>query len=410
MPFRRSPARPAAIIGLGLAAALVLAGCVQNNAPASTRLTVRIADSSCAVSRATATAGTVAFALSNEGTDVNEFEILASDKKRIVAEKENIAPGQTVTLVAQLDAGTYYTACKFQQAGPLVGRAEFTVSGATTALDARSSAATSAAVRHYLDYVRSQVQQLTPAVAALASAYQSVDDESARALFSGARVFYERIEPIAERLGDLDPRIDFREVDAVADGLDWTGFHRIEKDLWPPAVGALNSDGTSATLDWTPSTPSQRAAFGAGLVADVHQLSVLLNKPGFSLSLADITNGAVGLLDEVAASKITGEEEWWSHSDLSDVQANVQGAQAAFDSVKAIAVSRGAAGTKLVANIEKQFAAMNALLARYGSFESGFTPYDRVTAAQRKELSDQVNALAEPLSQLTHTVLGVPGA
>ena len=57
---------------------------------------------------------------------------------------------------------------------------------------------------------------------------------------------YERIEPTAEAFGDLDPKIDFREVDAVADGLDWTGFHRIEKDLWPPAAGDLNSDGQDA--------------------------------------------------------------------------------------------------------------------------------------------------------------------
>ena len=251
---------------------------------------------------------------------------------------------------------------------------------------------------------------MTLAVARLVLVYRFGDDVDARALFSGARVFYERIEPIAEKLGDLDPRIDYREVDAVAEGLDWTGFHRIEKDLWPPAAGALNSDGTSATLAWTPSTASERATIGARLVTDVQQLRSLVDKPGFTVTLADITNGAIGLLDEVAASKITGEEDWWSHSDLSDFQANVQGADAAFESVKAIAASRGAAGTDLVTRISSQFRALNALLARYGSLESGFVPYDQVTDAQRKELSDQVNALAEPLSRLTHTVLGVTGS
>ena len=408
MPIRASAARLLAAIGIGLASVLALAGCVQNHAGAATRLTVTIADRSCAVSQPTASAGTVAFVLINRGTDVNEFEILASDRKRIVAEKENIAPGQTVTLVAQLDAGRYYTGCKFQQSGSIVGRAEFTVSGASTTLE--GSPATTAAVHDYVEYVRSQVQQLTPAVARLVSAYRSGDDADARALFSGARVFYERIEPIAEKLGDLDPRIDYREVDAVAEGLDWTGFHRIEKDLWPPAAGALNSDGTSATLAWTPSTASERTTIGARLVTDVQQLRSLVDKPGFTVTLADITNGAIGLLDEVAASKITGEEDWWSHSDLSDFQANVQGADTAFESVKAIAASRGAAGTDLVTRISSQFSALNVLLARYGSLESGFVPYDQVTDAQRKELSDQVNALAEPLSRLTHTVLGVTGS
>ena len=84
-----------------------------------------------------------------------------------------------------------------------------------------------------------------------------------RHAFPQVRAYYERIEPVAEALGDLDPRIDYREVDAVAEGLDWTGFHRIEKDLWVPAQDALNADGeTPAWQDWAPSTPEERAAFG----------------------------------------------------------------------------------------------------------------------------------------------------
>jgi iron uptake system component EfeO len=258
--------------------------------------------------------------------------------------------------------------------------------------------------------VKSQVQELIPAVAKLTAAYEAGDDATARSLFAGARVSYERIEPTAEQFGDLDPKIDYREVDAVAENLSWTGFHRIEKDLWPPAAGALNADGTSATLNWAPSTPAERKTYGDGLVANVQQLSDLVNKAGFTVSLSDISNGAIGLLDEVATSKITGEEDWWSHTDLSDFQANVQGAEVAFGNVKSIAASKGAAGTKLVASIQKEFTAMDALLSQYGSLQAGYTSYDQVTNAQRKALSDQVNALAEPLSQLTHTVLGVPAS
>jgi iron uptake system component EfeO len=410
MPARPSALRrPVALVAAALAACMVLSACVQNHTSATSRVTVKITDDTCAVSRATANSGAVAFSITNSGTDVNEFEILADDKLRSVAEKENITPGQTVTLVAQLEPGTYYTGCKFQQAGATVGQAEFTVTGASIPVDEGTEALTTQAVGGYVSYVRSQVQQLIPAVTKLTAAYMAGDDAAARALFAGARVFYERIEPTAEQFGDLDPKIDYREVDAVADGLHWTGFHRIEKDLWPPAAGAVNSDGASATLNWSPSTPSERKVLGDGLVADVQRLNDLVNKPGFTLTLADITNGAIGLLDEVAAGKITGEEDWWSHSDLSDFQANVQGAEVAFGSVEPIA-AKGAAGTKLVASISKEFAALNALLADYGSIESGFTPYDQVTDAQRRALSDQVNALAEPLSRLTHTVLGVPGS
>jgi len=111
------------------ALALVLAGCVPNNAAGGAALTVTMTDDTCAVSEATTAAGTVTFSITNNGTDVNEFEILADDKLRIVGEKENVTPGQTVSYVAQLAPGTYYTACKFQLIGAPTGVAEFTVTG-----------------------------------------------------------------------------------------------------------------------------------------------------------------------------------------------------------------------------------------------------------------------------------------
>ena len=391
------------------ALALVLTGCVANNAASNTALTVDITDDTCAVSAATAPSGTVTFAITNSGTDVNEFEILADDKLRIVGEKENVPPGQSVDYVAQLAPGTYYTACKFQLIGAPIGLAEFTVTGEATALSASEQELSDAAVTNYVAYITSQVQELVPQVTAFAEAYAAGDDETARDLFASARVSYERIEPTAEAFGDLDPKIDYREVDAVAEGLEWTGFHRMEKDLWAPVEGDLNSDDTSAFLDWAPSTPEERRAYADGLIADVQQLADLVNASDFTVSLADISNGAIGLLDEVAVGKISGEEDWWSHTDLSDFAANVEGAKVAFGNVKAIAESKGEEGTALVADIEKEFAALEALLAQYGSYETGFTSYDEVTEAQRKELSDAVNALGTPLSNLTHTVLGVDG-
>jgi len=349
----------------------------------------------------------VTFALTNDGTDVNEFEILAEDRLRVVGEKENVLPGTTTNYTVQLEPGSYFTACKFQMVGDPIGLAEFTVTGSATGVDADRQQLADEAVENYVDYVTSQAGQLIPAVTAFTDAYVAGDDETARGLFAATRVFYERIEPTAEAFGDLDPKIDYREVDAVAEELDWTGFHRIEKDLWPPAAGALNSDGTSAFLDWAPSTPDERAAIADQLVADVQSLYDLVTADDFSVTLADISNGAIGLLDEVAVGKITGEEDWWSHTDLTDFAANVQGAEVAFGSVRPIAEDTGEEGSALAGEIEGRFDALNALLARYGSIDEGFTPYDQVTDAQRRELSDAVNALAEPLSQLTSTVLEV---
>jgi iron uptake system component EfeO len=396
----------AGVAGAGILA-LALTGCVPNNQAGAATLAVDVTDDTCVVSETTAASGAITFEITNSGTDVNEFEILADDKLRIVGEKENVTPGQTVSYVAQLAPGTYYTACKFQLIGAPIGLAEFTVTGEESAISADEQALTDLAVTNYIAYIKSQVAELVPQVNAFTAAYASGADDTARSLFALARVSYERIEPTAEAFGDLDPKIDYREVDAVAEGLDWTGFHRIEKDLWPPAEGDVNSDGESALLDWTASTPEQRAEFAAGLAADVQELYDLVFADDFTVTLGDISNGAIGLLDEVAVGKISGEEDWWSHTDLYDFLANVQGAEVAFGNVRDIAASKGDEGTALVADIEAEFTALKDLLAEYGSFETGFTSYDEVTEAQRKELSDQVNALAEPLSQLTHTVLGV---
>ena len=127
----------------------------------------------------------------------------------------------------------------------------------------------------------------------------------------------------------------------------------------------------------------------------------------FAVGLADISNGAIALLDEVASGKITGEEDWWSGTDLSDFAANVQGAGVAFGAVRALAETKGDEGTALAAEIDEQFTALEAALAEYGSLDEGFVDYAELTDADKKALSDQVNALAEPLSQLTATVLGV---
>jgi iron uptake system component EfeO len=395
--------RPLVVIAAALTA-VSLAGCVPNAPAGSATITVAITDDACEVSPATASAGSITFELTNSGSDVNEFEILAEDRLRIVGEKENVVPGATTTFTAQLQPGTYFTACKFQMVGAPIGLAEFTVTGEATAAGADEQELIDEAVTNYIAYIRSQAGELIPAVAAFADAYAAGNDEIARSLFASARVSYERIEPTAEAFGDLDPKIDYREVDAVAEGLDWTGFHRMEKDLWPPAAGDLNSDGTSALLDWSPSTPQQRQEFAAQLTSDVQDLYDLVTADDFTVSLADISNGAIGLLDEVAVGKISGEEDWWSHTDLTDFAANVQGAEVAFGNVTAIAELKG--DGDLVDDIQARFDALTALLAEYGSIESGFTPYDQVTDAQRNELSDAVNALAEPLSRLTASVLG----
>ena len=400
-----------AVAALG-ATALVLAGCVaKTDVAASDALTVTSTDTACTVSTATATSGTLAFAVTNASSQVTEFYLLASDGLRIVGEVENIAPGASRTLTVVAQPGDYVTLCKPGMVGEGIGRTAFTVTGDAVTATGDDAAQKQKAVDLYASFVKDQVEQLVPAVAAFVSAYEAGDDEKARSLFPTTRAFYERIEPVAESLGDLDPRIDYREVDAVAEGLDWTGFHRIEKDLWVPAQDALNSDGsTPAWKDWAPSTPAERATYGAKLIADVGELNAYVHGDEFQKALdaqgiGGISNGALSLLDEVATGKISGEEDWWSGTDLYDFAANVEGSKMAFSLVKDFAVSSGATGTELAGRIDSGYAALEAALARHGSLSAGFVNYRQLSEADKRELTDLINALAEPLSKLTSTIL-----
>ena len=402
---------------VGAAAALgvvtiVLAGCVAKaDVAASDALTVTSTADGCEVSGSSATSGTLAFDVTNSGDEVTEFYLLADDGLRIVGEVENIAPGASRTLTVVAQPGDYYTLCKPGMIGDGVGRAGFAVSGDAVAIDGPDAEQKQQAVDLYAAFVKDQVGQLVPAVDAFVAAYESGDDAAAQAQFPQVRAFYERIEPVAEALGDLDPRIDYREVDAVAEGLDWTGFHRIEKDLWVPAQDALNADGeTPAWQDWAPSTAEERASYGDQLITDVQELYDYVHSAEFQTALdaqgvAGISNGAIALLDEVATGKISGEEDWWSGTDLYDFAANVEGSKMAFSLVSDFAASKGDEGGALVEEIEAGYADLEASLAAHGSLTDGFVGYGQLTDADKREFTDLINALAEPLSQLTVTVL-----
>ncbi|MCK2036499.1 EfeM/EfeO family lipoprotein [Microbacterium sp. SSW1-49] len=407
-----TPYRILGVLAATGAAALVLSGCVaKTDVDAAAAFDVSSTDSDCVVSGSTAASGTLTFSVANDTDQITEFYLLAEDGLRIVGEVENIAPSASRTLTVVAQPGEYYTLCKPGMIGEGVGKASFTVTGERVSVDGPGAEQKQQAVDLYGAFVKDQVGQLVPAVEDFVAAYESGDDETARALFPQTRAYYERIEPVAEALGDLDPRIDYREVDAVAEGLDWTGFHRIEKDLWVPAKDALNADGeTSAWQDWAPSTPQERADFGDMLLADVQELYDYVHSDDFTTALDDqgiggISNGAIALLDEVATGKISGEEDWWSGTDLYDFAANVEGSKMAFSLVQDFAAAQGDDGAALVAEIEDGYAALETSLAAHGSLADGFVGYSELTDQDKREFTDLINALAEPLSQLTGTVL-----
>lgn len=340
-------------------------------------ITVTASDTACQVSANTAPAGNVTFQIANQGSKVTEF-YLYGEGDRIMGEVENIAPGLTRRLIVEVAAGgTYQTACKPGMADAGI-RGTFTVTGgAAKGTDANTRLADAA--RGYAGYVSSQTTAFADETRKFADAIKAKDVTAAKAQYARARISYERIEPVAAKFGDLDPAIDVREAD-LRPGQKFTGFHRLEKDLW---VTGLQPD--------SPAIADQ-------LVTDVTTLDQ--KAAALQLSALDLANGAKSLLDEVATKKITGEEESFSHTDLSDFQANVDGSKGAIQALRPVLAERN---PPLVSDLDGRFADVQKLLDAQRAGDT-YKLYTELSPDQVKQFASAVDALSEPLSRVAEVV------
>ncbi|MBF6353061.1 cupredoxin domain-containing protein [Nocardia higoensis] len=366
------------MFALALSVPVVLSGCASKSDGADA-IAVTTDDSSCVVAVNSASTGTVTFEITNNGTKASEFYVYGAGD-RVIGEVENIGPGLTRQLIVPLnEPGTYQTACKPGMVGDGI-RNDFSVTG--EAKTGGQSGKLAEAAAGYKRYINSQAAALQETTKSFVAAIAAGDVESAKRQYPVTRTYYERIEPVAESFpNDLDPRIDLREAD-LADGDQWTGFHRLEKDLW--------------TQGLQPDT--QRIA--DQLLADISELVAGVSADSYQVDPLTVAGGAQTLLDEIARTKITGEEDIFSHTDLYDFQANVDGSQAAVASVRPILDEKNA---DLGAQIDRRFAELDAELAKYRSGD-GFISYDKVTEEQRVALARLIDALSAVVSQVQGVV------
>jgi iron uptake system component EfeO len=364
----RAPMSSGAAVVL-LLLVVVLAGCGASGDGART-VELKLTDAGCQPARLELDAGRTTFNVTNAGTGkVSELEVLQG--ARILGEKENLVAGLSGSFTLTLQPGEYTLSCP---GGATAATGVVRVGGKAVA--ASTDPRLQAAVTGYNRYVHTQAVELVTRVQAFAAAVKAGDVTTAKARFAGARVPYETIEPVAESFGTLDPDIDAR-VNDVEHGQRWTGFHRIEQALWEKH------------------TTAGMAPIADKLLEDVRTLEARTRTLRYQPD--ELANGANGLLDEVASSKITGEEDRYSHTDLSDFLANVTGSQTTFG---LLAPALKTKDPKLAAEIAARFDAVQKELATLGQ-NGAFPSYDTVGDAERKRLSDLVEALAKPLAGIS---------
>lgn len=405
MPLGKTTVRPLITLGaLGAVTALALTGCASGSSSASSdpaasgkvaRVTVTLTNDgsdACAVSTTKVPAGPVTFTVKNESsTAITEVELLQD--QRILGEKENLAPGlDPVHFTATLTGGKYQVYCP----GAATELTDFTVTG-KVANTANSSAATLLAdgTKGYATYVDGQVTDMVAAVEQLQADVDKGDLAAAKTDYANARPFYEHIESdvdgfvkkgykATDNAGNLDYLIDMRASN-LDQSVGWSGFHAVEKDLFEGGAITASTKKTAAAL-----------------TENVQLLAKLV--PTLDYKPEDLANGAAGLLEEVQSNKITGEEEAYSHIDLVDLAANVEGARQAFAYLKPGLTKTDPTLTKQIA---AQFDATNTLMDGYrdadalGGFKAWTGDLKRDDA---NAISQQVQALQDPLSRLAEKV------
>jgi len=234
-------------------------------------------------------------------------------------------------------------------------------------------------VAEYKLYVSENIRTLVADTRAFTDAVKAGDIDKAKTLFPSARMSYERIEPVAELFSDLDSAIDSRADDHEKAEKDpgFGGFHRLEYALWEER----STDAVKPVAD--------------KLMADVLELQQRL--AGLTFPPEKVVGGAAVLMEEVAATKISGEEDRYSHTDLWDFQANFEGAYKIVELLRPLVQREDAA---FLEKTDANFKTVFDTLAKYREGEQGFQTYDKLSDRDRKLLAARVNTLAEDLSKL----------
>jgi iron uptake system component EfeO len=238
-------------------------------------------------------------------------------------------------------------------------------------------------VTRYRAYIGEQIEQMGVDAVAFTDAVRAGDVDAAQAAYAPSRQAWERIEPIAGLIEQIDVAVDAR-VDDFASPTDptWTGWHRIEYQLWEEG----NTDGMAELAD---QLDADLASLAAGF-------------PDLEIAPVIVARGAAELIEEVSTGKITGEENRYAGTDLWDFHANVEGSEEAFTSLRP-AIEE--ADPDLASDIDAKFTRVEDLLEPYRDGD-GWQPFSALTEADTEAMKAALADLSESLS-LVEGVLGL---
>ena len=241
-----------------------------------------------------------------------------------------------------------------------------------------SDATVTQAVNDYKTWVQSQVAGLRTDTKKFTDAVRAGNVAEAKEQFAPSRYKWEMIEPIAGLVPEIDGAVDSRVDDfASVNDPKWTGWHKLEYLLW------------------VKNTTSGGAALADKLDKDLATLQTKMKS--VEITPKAVALGAGELIEEVSEGKINGEEDRYSHTDLSDFDANQLGAKQAYGYFKSIIQKKDKA---LATSIDQGFVAVDESLEPYEISEGIFKPFSTLTAADKATMQSQLATLSENLAKV----------
>ncbi|POA27815.1 MULTISPECIES: iron uptake system protein EfeO [unclassified Pseudomonas] len=346
---------------------------------------VNINAHSCDPNELTVPAGRASFRIVNRSDRAVEWEIL--DGVLVIEERENIAPGLSQVINANLQPGDYAITCGLLSNPRGVLHVTPTAASDAAAKAKPSMVAFVGPLSEFRVYLATQGSALIKAVTALNQAIAGGDLAQAQTLYLPARAAYQRLAPAAQRLAELDnsinARADYfekREQDPA-----FVGFHRVEYALFQQR----SLDGLNPVAE--------------RLLADVTTLKQqLLAQSLPPEQLVSIVVRNLNTLADVRAA--SGEEERYSHGDLNGFASNLETAHKVVELLRPMLTK---SAPDLLPKIDAALSDFDSVLNSF-KVKDGYATYDMVSGEQRKQIADKAQALADALDGID-PALGLSG-
>lgn len=343
-------------------------------------ITIEVGAKACEPMNLTLPSGHHSFEIHNRSDRPVEWEIL--DGVMVVEERENIIPGMKTILRAQLLPGEYEITCGLLS-NP---RGTLTVTPSEHSETANAAKPDTRAfigmLSEYKVFLIMQSNTMLKGAEALQTAIKAGDLEAARAAYLQTRAPYKRMEVIAGRFADLQSQIDpvaayleKREEDAA-----FTGFHRIEYGLW----GKNSTEGLES--------------FAAQLSDNLEALKDRLKSTKLTPDV--LLRNTASFLNQQAEGQILAGDNAYSHLDLDDLNAKLDGVEKTLALVQQLSEKPAAVET------QNTIATLQAFREEIASLSAGVPArsYAEIDQSARQKLAAQAKALSSAITKLTAAI------